>query len=179
MGKPDTLEHIKKINEIRLRMEEYNAGLIEHFEFFLNDPSKDNIVKVYEFMQDPVASSSNNTYRHIRLIHRVAEIVVKELSIGYIPLTNGTHTCKEAIDRFRMTVFMLRRHELMSEESDMELIADAESYVIGQGISPVAIHDIIADDACFGDAARAVSYWTDVLDKAGKKTDALLLGRMI
>ena len=178
MSTTDTLDHIRRINENREGMEKYNEKLIERFERFLAEPTVDSVMKVYELKQTPFARSSYNSYRHIRNIHWIIDIVVKELNVGYAPLTDGIENYREAVDKYRKTIFMLRRSVFMDQETDDAYICEAAEYVLMHNISPIAIHDIIMEDICFGDGKDAISYWSGILRYAGRERDALLLRSM-
>ncbi len=178
METQDTLEHIRRVNEMRPYMEEYNRGLIKLFEDFLNDPTYDNIMKVYDWKQDRVSGSSHNSYKNIRLIHMITDIAVREISIGYVPITEKTLTCREAMDKYRKTVFMMRRFALMNDKDDDERLSEAIGYLMDNRISPVAIHSIINSDIGFGDMNSFVMLFAQLLRESGREKDAVLLERM-
>lgn len=177
MSETDTNEHIRKIQELLPEMEAYNEELIDYFEVYLRDQTMDKILLVCNHKQGSIARSSYNTYKHIRLIHWITDIVVRELSVGFCPITEGITSYKEAIDKYRMVTYMLRRHELMNNVTNKTYIDEATEFIFLQNVSPIAIHDIIINDICF-DAEKTIPYWKDVLHIMGRDKDALLLGRM-
>ncbi len=183
MSETDTLEHIRKINSIRSQIEEYRERFIVCFEDFLNDITMENATRLYDIKQEPVARSAFNTYRDIRILHQITDIAAKELAAGYDPIINGSHSYKEAIDKYRSTVFMIRRQEFLTEDDDMERVEESIKYILEYEISPVAIHDIIENDAVINDigaedSREQINYWSGILSAAGRQRDALLLERM-
>ncbi len=183
MSETDTLEHIRKINSIRSQIEEYRERFIVCFDYFLNDMTIENATRLNDIKQEPIARSAFNIYRDIRILHQITDISAKELAVGYDALIYGSHSYKEAIDKYRNTVFMIRRHEFMTEDDDVERVEEAIEYILKYEISPVAIHDIIENDAAINDigaedSSEQINYWSGILSAAGRQRDALLLERM-
>ncbi len=178
MSETDTFEHIRKIRELLPSMVKYNTDLIDAFEEFARCQNMEEIIKVLNLKQDPVAMTSFNTYKHIRLLHWITDIAARELSAGYVPMTVDTSSYNEAIDKYRRITFMLRRYELMDVHSEKELVDEAVEYIIDHRISVIAIHDIIVNDVCFSDHKKAISRWAVIFKNLGKEKDALLLEMM-
>ncbi len=178
MSETDTFEHIRKVREMLPDMLKYNDRITEAFEEFLDCQTPDKIIKVCELKQGPAARSSYNTYKHIRMLHWITDIAAREMSAGCIPITEGIHSLKDAIDRYRIITYMLRRNVLLDEVVDGICIDEAVEYIRSENISAVAIHDIIENDVCFGDRSKAISYWMGILQSIGREKDALFLGRM-
>ena len=178
MGETDTFEHIRKIQGLLPEMKAYNDRLMEYFEEFLNCQTMENIMRVCEYKQGPVSRSSYNTYKHIRMLHQITDIAVREISVGYSPITKGVCSYREAIDRYRRIIFMLRRHELMDDDIDNAYIDEATAFILTEDVSAVAIHDIIVSDICFFNSAEAISHWKEILLIIGRDKDAMLLGRL-
>ena len=178
MPEIDTLIQIGKIENMRSYMESYNAEFIKLFEAFLAEPTLENIMKAYEYKQGPVARSSDNSYKHISNLHLIVDTAVREMTIGYPPVTGPAVSYREAIDNYRKLTLMLRRYELMNDEDDADLVREAGEYIREHEVSPVAIHDIIDNDICFADKADAAERFAKILRGAGREKDAILLERM-
>ena len=167
-------KYFESLNTLRPLLEEYNSELITVFEAFLAAPSTDALLPVFKLQNDTLASSSGKCYEHINKIFLIADIAFKELSVGFIPLTHGTNTYTDAIDKYHKTVFMMRRHMFMNKTEDSGLLDEAFDYMLDENISPIAISYMINNEP--GEPiSEAISYWNRFLELSGRKRDAQIL----
>ncbi len=164
----------KSLKTLQPLMEEYNQKLIAAFEGYLRDPSQDKLMPVFELQKNRIASASENSYGHINMIFTICDIAIKELGINLTPITQGTTTYEDAINKYHKTVFMVRRHIFMNNESDTPLLDEASDYILSENISAVALSYIINNEP--GEPANdAASYWADFFRIVGRERDADIL----
>ena len=164
----------KSLKILQPLMEEYNQRLIAVFEDFLRNPSQDKLIPVFELQKDRLASSSRNSYEYINDIFTICDIAVKELSINLPPITQGTTTYTDAINKYHKTAFMVRRHIFMNNESDSTLLDEASDYILSENISAILLSYIINNEP--GEPVNnAVSYWAEFFRIVGRKRDADIL----
>ena len=162
----------------RPMLEQYNAEFRRRFEVFLADQTADNLNMVMAARSHDMAEPSGNSYGDIHILYFICDIAVKELGIGFIPITAGTHTCDEAIDKYHTICFMKRRAELLSGDGiDGELVKEAKDYISYHNISPIALSFIINNELG-GNAGKAVAFWQQAYRDAGKERDALLIAAL-
>ncbi len=167
----------KTLKTLQPLMEEYNQKLISAFEGFLHEPSQDSLKPVFELQKDSIASSSANSYGHINMIFTICDIAIKELSINLTPITQGTTTYLDAINKYHKTAFMVRRHAFMTNESDAPLLDEASEYILSENISAIALSYIINNEP--GEPVNdAVSYWAGFFRIVGRERDADILIRL-
>lgn len=170
-------EYFDKLNKLRPSMEQFNQRIVSYFEIFLRNPVVSNIIPIIELEKNPISISSQNVYSHVFFIHILVDILFNELNAGLHLFTTGVDNHITAIDKYHKTVFMTRRHAILTDPSSTILIEEAKEYILSEQISPVALSYIIKHEPC-GDIDKAFNYWCDVLQTVGSVRNALLLQKL-
>lgn len=158
-------------------MEAYNSELILLFEKFLLLPSLETLMPIFDIRKSAIAFSSENSYKTTKFLHIITDIVSKELAAGLIPITDGTNTYREAVDKYHKTVFMLRRPAFLTDVDDDYLINEAKEYVVSHNVSPVAI-SFILNNELIGNPESTYTYWKETLLESGFYLESELLSRL-
>ena len=161
MISPDN-NYFEALNGLKPAMEQYNDELINAFDTYLVDPSRENLKDVFKVREKEISSSCANSYGFVNYLHIISDLAMAEFDNGLIPLTEGTGTYKEAIDKFHKIVFMKRRNEFLGDKEAKEAV----DYIVKNRISSITLSYIIENE--YGtDSAEIIEYWKKIYRENG------------
>ncbi len=173
MAVPDNT-YFMVLESMRGAMEKYNAELIRAFETYLATPSARTIGEVMKLREKEISRSAGNVYGYVNYLHIISDLAAKEIENGFTPLTDGSRTYEEAVDRYHRIVFMKRRSEFMDDEN---MIRESWEYMIKNRISPVTLSYIINEE--YGtDSSRVPEHWIKVYSDNGLIREADMLKKL-
>ena len=165
-------EYFKILAQARPMIEQYNKAFEECFDSYLREQNQETLMKVFALKQHDMSEPAGNCYGHINVLYKICEIAIKEIGVGYTPITSGARTFKEAIDKYHKICFMKRRAEFLGD--DPALTDEARNYILSEKISPIALSYIVKNELG-GVVEKAISFWQSVYRNAGMEREAMLL----
>lgn len=155
-------EYFSRLNRLQPYIYDYTEELIRLFEQFLNRPTLSNLTPILNPTDKDICESAYNTLLTARRIHRISNVVIKEMESGLTLFTNGTHTYKEALDKYCQTIFMIRRPVFFNTSDEQDFLVQATEWVLEKQISPIMVSYIIHKEL-IGIQTDCLDYWNNIL----------------